>query len=81
MGKQDIVVIGLAVMGKNLALNIESKGYSVSVYNRSREKDRRDDGGGKGQRIHGTYSLEEFVDSLQFSEKDHHNGQSGKACG
>ena len=36
MGKQQIGVIGLAVMGKNLALNIESRGYSVSVYNRSR---------------------------------------------
>ena len=35
---QEIGVIGLAVMGKNLAWNIESRGYSVSVYNRSREK-------------------------------------------
>ena len=38
MSKQQIGVIGLAVMGKNLAMNIESRGYSVSVYNRSREK-------------------------------------------
>ena len=38
MGKQAIGVIGLAVMGRNLALNIESRGYAVSVYNRSREK-------------------------------------------
>ena len=38
MAKQQIGVIGLAVMGKNLALNIESRGYSVSVYNRSPEK-------------------------------------------
>ena len=38
MSKQQIGVIGLAVMGKNLALNIESRGYSVSVYNRSAEK-------------------------------------------
>src|SRR5690625_5446237 len=35
MTKQQIGVIGLAVMGKNLAFNIESRGYSVSVYNRS----------------------------------------------
>jgi len=35
MAKQQIGVIGLAVMGKNLALNIESKGFTVSVYNRS----------------------------------------------
>ena len=38
MAKQQIGVIGLAVMGKNLAWNIESRGYSVSVYNRSEEK-------------------------------------------
>ena len=35
MSKQQIGVIGLAVMGKNLALNIESRGFSVAVYNRS----------------------------------------------
>lgn len=35
---QQIGVVGLAVMGKNLAWNIESRGYSVSVYNRSKEK-------------------------------------------
>ncbi|MEK3884599.1 NAD(P)-binding domain-containing protein, partial [Paenibacillus sp. PL2-23] len=38
MSKQQIGVIGLAVMGKNLALNIESRGFTVSVFNRSREK-------------------------------------------
>ena len=38
MAKQQIGVIGLAVMGKNLALNIESRGFSVSVFNRSPEK-------------------------------------------
>ncbi len=38
MSKQQIGVIGLAVMGKNLAFNIESRGYTVSVYNRSRTK-------------------------------------------
>ena len=36
--KQQIGVVGLAVMGKNLALNMESKGFSVAVYNRSPEK-------------------------------------------
>ena len=35
MSKQQIGVIGLAVMGKNLALNIESRGYSVAVFNRT----------------------------------------------
>ena len=38
MAKQQIGVIGLAVMGKNLALNIESRGFTVSVFNRSPEK-------------------------------------------
>ena len=38
MSKQQIGVIGLAVMGKNLALNIESRGYSVAVFNRSYDK-------------------------------------------
>ncbi|MCL5116354.1 MAG: NAD(P)-binding domain-containing protein, partial [Firmicutes bacterium] len=38
MSKSQIAVIGLAVMGKNLALNIESRGFSVSVYNRSRQR-------------------------------------------
>ncbi len=38
MSKQQIGVIGLAVMGKNLAMNIESRGYSVAVFNRSYEK-------------------------------------------
>lgn len=38
MSKQQIGVAGLAVMGKNLALNMESKGFSVALYNRSSEK-------------------------------------------
>ncbi len=40
--KQQIGVVGMAVMGRNLALNIESRGYTVSVFNRS-VKDRRSD--------------------------------------
>ena len=38
MSKQAIGVVGMAVMGRNLALNIESRGHAVSIYNRSREK-------------------------------------------
>ncbi|NMB43636.1 MAG: NAD(P)-binding domain-containing protein, partial [Clostridiales bacterium] len=41
MKKQEIGVIGLAVMGKNLALNIADHGFSVSVYNRSEEKTKK----------------------------------------
>ena len=38
MSKADIAMIGLAVMGENLVLNIESKGYTVAVYNRTISK-------------------------------------------
>lgn len=69
MSKQQIGVIGLAVMGKNLALNIESRGFSVAVYNRSADKTREMLKEHPGKRIHGTYSLEEFVDSLELPRK------------
>ncbi len=69
MGKQDIGMIGLAVMGKNLALNIESRGYSVSVYNRSREKTDEMVAEAAGKRILGTYSIKEFVNSLEKPRK------------
>ncbi len=65
MAKQKVGVIGLAVMGKNLALNIESKGFSVAVYNRSREKTDAMMQEVQGKNIVGTYSIEEFVNSLE----------------
>ncbi|MBU5908680.1 NADP-dependent phosphogluconate dehydrogenase, partial [Vibrio cholerae O1] len=58
---QQIRVISLAVMRKNLARNIESRGYSVSVFNRSSEKTDLMVEESKGKNIHPTYSLEEFV--------------------
>ncbi|KKK33270.1 6-phosphogluconate dehydrogenase [Mesobacillus campisalis] len=69
MSKQQIGVIGLAVMGKNLAWNMESKGYSVSVYNRSREKTDEMLEESKGKNIVGTFSIEEFVQSLEKPRK------------
>jgi len=69
MAKQQIGVIGLAVMGKNLAWNIESRGYTVSVYNRSREKTDEMLAESKGKNIVGTYSIEEFLDSLEKPRK------------
>jgi 6-phosphogluconate dehydrogenase len=69
MSKQQIGVIGLAVMGKNLAWNIESRGYSVSVYNRSREKTEEMLHESKGKNVVGTYSIEEFVQSLETPRK------------
>lgn len=69
MSKQQVGVIGLAVMGKNLALNIESRGFTVSVYNRSREKTDALLSESPGKQLVGTYSIEEFVASLEKPRK------------
>ncbi|MGG0811672.1 NADP-dependent phosphogluconate dehydrogenase [Paenibacillus alvei] len=69
MKKQQIGVVGLAVMGKNLALNIESKGFSVAVYNRSPEKTNELLAEAQGKNFVGTYSVEEFVQSLETPRK------------
>jgi 6-phosphogluconate dehydrogenase len=66
----DIGLIGLAVMGENLVLNMESKGYSVSVFNRSTQKvDDFLSGRAKGKKITGTHSIEELVNSLERPRK------------
>jgi len=69
MAKQQIGVVGLAVMGKNLAFNIESRGYTVSVFNRSREKTDAMMQEATGKNIVPTYSIEEFVQSLETPRK------------
>ncbi|MBZ9634451.1 NADP-dependent phosphogluconate dehydrogenase [Clostridium sp. FP1] len=69
MDKKQIGVIGLGVMGKNLALNIESRGFSVSVYNRNRIKTDALLIEEKQRNILGTYSIEEFVNSLETPRK------------
>ncbi len=66
----DIGLIGLAVMGENLVLNMESKGFRVTVFNRTLQK--VDDflaGRAKGKKITGAYSLEELVSSLSRPRK------------
>ena len=66
----DIGLIGLAVMGENLVLNLESKGFRVSVFNRTVEKvDQFMEGRGKGLNIYGAHSLEDFVASLERPRK------------
>ncbi|WP_289367396.1 NADP-dependent phosphogluconate dehydrogenase [Pantoea stewartii] len=65
MSKQQIGVVGMAVMGRNLALNIESRGYTVSVFNRSREKTDEVIAENPGKKLKPFYSIEEFVDSLE----------------
>jgi 6-phosphogluconate dehydrogenase len=79
MSKQEIGVIGLAVMGKNLAWNIESRGYSVSVYNRSGEKTDEMVNESNGKKIVPTYTIEEFVNSLEKPRKILLMVKAGKA--
>ena len=63
---QSFGVIGLAVMGENLALNVERNGFPISVYNRSREKtDAFMANRAVGKNVVAAYSLEEFVASLE----------------
>jgi len=62
----DIGLIGLAVMGENLALNLESKGFSVAVFNRTTEVTEKFAAGrAKGKNIQPTRTLEEFVAALK----------------
>ncbi|SEB43598.1 NADP-dependent phosphogluconate dehydrogenase [Paenibacillus sp. GP183] len=69
MSKQQIGVVGLAVMGKNLALNIESRGFAVSVFNRSPEKTKELVSDFPEKKLVGTYSIEEFVESLEVPRR------------
>jgi len=65
MSTQQIGVVGMAVMGRNLALNIESRGYSVSIFNRSREKTEEVIAENPDKKLVPYYTLEEFVNSLE----------------
>ena len=70
MAKQNIGIIGLGLMGKNLALNIESRGFSVALFNRSYEKTEeflKDSGADK--QFLAARSLEEFAQSLERPRK------------
>ena len=65
MSKQPIGVVGLAVMGSNLALNIESRGHAVSVFNRSRARTDELIAEFPDRKLVPAYTLEDFVDSLE----------------
>ena len=65
MTKQQIGVVGMAVMGKNLALNIESRGYSVALYNRTGSKTEAVINEHPEKNFKATYTIEEFVQSLE----------------
>jgi 6-phosphogluconate dehydrogenase len=68
--KCDIGLIGLAVMGENLALNIESRGFSIAVFNRTTSKvDDLMGGRAKGKNFVGCHSLEQLVVNLSVPRK------------
>jgi len=68
--KADIGLVGLAVMGENLVLNMESHGFTVAVYNRTTSKvDNFINGRGKGKKVIGTHSVEELIANLKSPRK------------
>ena len=80
MGNADIGLIGLAVMGENLVLNMEGKGFHVAVYNRTTSK--VDDfirGRGAGKKITGCRSMAEFASVLSKPRKAMIMVKAGKA--
>jgi len=80
MSKADIAVVGLAVMGENLILNMESKGFTVACFNRTVSKvDDFMNGRAKGKNIIGCHSIEEMVASLKTPRKVMIMVKAGKA--
>ncbi|EJR45104.1 6-phosphogluconate dehydrogenase, decarboxylating 2 [Bacillus cereus VD107] len=69
MAKLQIGVVGVGVMGKSLALNFESKGYSVALYDISKEKVNEIIEENRGKNLVGTHMVEEFVNSLESPRK------------
>jgi 6-phosphogluconate dehydrogenase len=66
MNKADIGLIGLAVMGQNLVLNMDDHGYSVAVFNRTVSRvDEFVNGNAQGTQVIGTHSIEELVSVLK----------------
>ena len=80
MKKADIGLIGLAVMGENLVMNIESKGFTAAVYNRTTSRvESFVNGRAKGKNIIGCMSLQELADSLEKPRKIMMMVKAGKA--
>ncbi|WP_343187830.1 NADP-dependent phosphogluconate dehydrogenase [Buchnera aphidicola (Periphyllus koelreuteriae)] len=65
MGLKQIGVIGMSVMGRNLALNIENKNYTVSIFNRSSKKTKEIILNNPQKKLYPFYKLKDFVLSLQ----------------
>ncbi|NLT69109.1 MAG: NADP-dependent phosphogluconate dehydrogenase, partial [Verrucomicrobiaceae bacterium] len=69
MSKSDFGLIGLAVMGQNLVLNVESRGFRVSVFNRTTSVTDQFLAENPDKNLQGTHSMEEFVESIATPRK------------
>lgn len=69
MSKSDFGLIGLAVMGQNLVLNVESRGFRVSVFNRTTSVTDQFLADNADKNLHGAHSMEEFVESIATPRK------------
>ncbi|AEV95382.1 NADP-dependent phosphogluconate dehydrogenase [Pediococcus claussenii] len=79
MAQPQIGVVGMAVMGKNLALNIESRGYTVAIYNRTASRTEQVMKDHAEKKLVPAYSIEEFVNSLEKPRRIMMMVQAGKA--
>ena len=69
MTKANFGVVGMAVMGRNLALNIESRGYTVAIYNRSKEKTEDVVACHPEKNFVPSYDIESFVNSIEKPDR------------
>lgn len=82
MQQADIGLIGLAVMGENLVLNLESKGFSVAVYNRTEARTRAFlEGRGGGPEDCARLVPRRPGGPAPAAPQDHDDGQGGPGCG
>ncbi|MBU7563924.1 NADP-dependent phosphogluconate dehydrogenase [Pediococcus ethanolidurans] len=79
MDKPQIGVVGVAVMGKNLALNIESRGYTVAIYNRTGSKTEKVVSDHPEKHLVPSYTIEDFVNSLEKPRRIMMMVKAGKA--
>ena len=76
MTKANFGVVGMAVMGRNLALNIESRGYTVAIYNRSKEKTEDVIACHPEKNFVPSYDVESFVNSIEKPRRINADGSS-----
>ncbi|WP_303972872.1 NADP-dependent phosphogluconate dehydrogenase [Streptococcus merionis] len=78
MTKANFGVVGMAVMGRNLALNVESRGYKVAIYNRSSDKTEDVVASNSGKNLLPSYDVESFVNSIEKPRRIMLMVQAGK---